>query len=220
MNPITRRLSLTLAGLYALTAAACSLPTRQMAQITYRLQAAPAPRPLATAQPDVQPVVIRLLPLGAAPGLGSPAMLYSPQPGQLMPYRDSRWLATPAELVRAAIAQTLSRQPWVSAVEQGTPLAPATWTLHCDLTRLEQDLHGSQGVVRMDLSCQLVQTDTHRLAAHWQVDGAQAIEVNDAAHYAAATQTLLNAALQTVVEKVGAAVLQPKAQAPNPNLKP
>jgi cholesterol transport system auxiliary component len=195
-----------------------------MAQITYRLQATKRSQALTTAQPqtdaqlDVKPVVIRLLPLGAAPGLGSPAMLYSPQPGQLMPYRDSRWLAPPAELIRAAIAQTLSRQPWVSAVEQGTPLAPATWTLHCDLTRLEQDLQGSQGVVRMDLRCQLVQTDTHRLAAHWQVDGAQPIDVNDAAHYAAATQTLLNAALQAVVEKVGRAVLQPKAQAPN--LKP
>lgn len=218
MNLTKRHLGLTVACLYALATAACSLPTRDTAQITYRLLPAPA-LPAAQAAPqheaqavEVQPVVLRLLPLGAAPGLGSPAMLYSPQPGQLMPYRDSRWLAAPAEMLRAAMAQTLSRQPWVSAVEQGMPLAPAAWTLHCDLTRMEQDLQGGQGVARLGLSCQLVQTDSRRLVAHWQTDGTQPIAVNDAAHYAAASQILVDAAMQTVVDHVGAVVLHSKPQ--------
>lgn len=212
--------TLLCASLFALLGAGCSLPmTRQPPQIIYRLQAPSVVTPACA----VQPTVIRLLPVGAAPGLDGPAMLYSGQPARaitdpaasgqgagaavrpgsvLMPYRDSRWLAPPADLIRATIGQTLSRQPWVSAVEMNAHLAPAAWTLHCELTRLEHDIRGSQGTVRLGLTCQLLQDAPRRIAAHWHFDAKQAVAANDAAQYAAAAQTLLDRMLRDMVGRV------------------
>ncbi len=212
MNMTARHAAWVLVGLGALAAAGCSLPiTRQPSQTSYRLQATAQHGPDAVSAASIQPTVIHLLPLGAAPGLGGTGMLYSPRPGVLMPYRDSRWLAPPADLMRSALAQGLSRQPWVSAVEQDQPLAPADWTLHCELTRLEQDIHRGPGVVRLDLACQLAQSSPLRIVAHWQVDGTQPTAVNDAAHYAAAAQTLLDRAVQAVVQRVAAVLQRPRA---------
>lgn len=198
---------------------ACSLPTaNQGAQQVYRLQPIQAEAAdIGTAQ--VPLLVIHLLPMGAAPGLGSAAMLYSEgtsrptgegaqspvSPGAaLMPYRDSRWLAPPAQLIGSAIAQTLSRQPWVSAVETNEPLAPAAWTLHCALGRLEHDISGDQGVVRLDLTCQLIRNDSRGIVAHWRFDAWQPVAKNDARHFAAAAQSLLDRALGDIVHRVHA----------------
>ncbi len=212
MNTKARLAAWALVCAGALAAAGCSLPiSRQPSQTTYRLLPAAQPVPAAVSAAPIEPTVIHLLPLGAAPGLGGTAMLYSPRPGVLMPYRDSRWLAPPADLIRAAMAQSLSRQPWVSAVEQGQPLAPADWSLHCELTRLEHDIHNGQGMVRLDLTCQLAQANPLRIAAHWRVDTKQPTAVNDAADYAAAAQTLLDHALQVVVQRVAAVLHRPRA---------
>ncbi|MBW4047021.1 MAG: ABC transporter [Proteobacteria bacterium] len=182
--------------------AGCTLSaTGAQAQTTYRLLAVP----LVVSAANVRPVVIRLLAVGAAPGLGGTAMLYSAQPGQIEPYRDSRWVAPPADLIRAAIAQTLSRQSWVSAVEQATPLAPADWTLHCDLVRLDHDVFAGHGVVHLDLTCQIVQASPRRVFAHWHVDGQQVLAVNDALHYAQAAQSLLQRAVAQIVTEVARA---------------
>lgn len=200
-----RFLALALALAAATVGAGCTLSaTGAQAQTAYRLLAVPVVVPVAHAQP----VVIRLLAVGAAPGLGGTAMLYSAQPGQIEPYRDSRWVAPPADLIRAAIAQALSRQSWVSAVEQATPLAPADWTLHCDLVRLEHDVFADHGVVRLDMTCQIVQASPRRVFAHWHVDGQQVLAVNDAAHYAQAAQSLLQRAVAQIVTEVGRAVGQ------------
>lgn len=205
--------------------AGCSLPTaNQNAQRIYRLQ--PVHVDVTGASPALtRPLVIQLMPMGAAPGLGSPAMLYSEGSGAgishkayvsinqdayrpidagavLMPYRDSRWLAPPAQLIGAAIAQTLSLQPWVSAVESNAPLAPAAWILHCTLDRLEHDVDGDRGVVRLALTCQLIRNDPRDIAAHWRFDASRPIMQNNAQHYAAAAQDLLDGALYELVKHV------------------
>ena len=203
MTPVIRVLALALALAASSLGAGCTLSTTgAQAQATYRLRAVPLVVPVA----NVHPVVIRLLTVGAGPGLGGTAMLYSSKPGQIEPYRDSRWVAPPADLIRAAIAQTLSRQSWVSAVEQATPLAPADWTVHCDLVRLEHDVFSGHGVVHLDLTCQIVQASPRRVFAHWHVDGQRVIAVNDATHYAQAAQSLLERAVAQIVTEVGHAV--------------
>ena len=133
----------------------------------------------------------------------------------LEPYRDSRWLAPPAQLVGDAIAQTLSRQPWVSAVQQQTALASAPWALHCSLYRLEHDLRGGQGTVRLGLTCELANQRTRSIAAHWHFDGSQPLTVNDAAHFAQGAQTLLNQALGEIVQQARAAVAAAEASPPS-----
>ena len=203
MTPSIRALALVLALAASSLGAGCTLSaTGARAPAMYRL----LPVPLVVPVANVHPVVIRLLTVGAGPGLGGTAMLYSSRPGRIEPYRDSRWVAPPADLIGAAIAQTLSRQSWVSAVEQATPLAPADWTVHCDLVRFEHDVFADRGVVHLDLTCQIVHASTRRVFAHWRVDGQQAIAVNDAPHYAQAAQSLLQRAVSQIVTEVGRAV--------------
>jgi cholesterol transport system auxiliary component len=206
-------LALVLTGSAALLGA-CALPVnRAPVQQTYRLTGAD----IASA-PLPQPVVVQLLPVRAAAGLQSAAMLYSRSPDQLAPYRDSRWLAPPAQLIGDAIAQTLSRQPWVSAVQQQAVLANAPWALHCSLYRLEHDLRGSRGTVHVELVCALANPRSRQIAAHWRFDGHAPLAVNDAAHFAQGAQALLDQALGEMVQRVHDAVqaaqaVQAKAEA-------
>jgi cholesterol transport system auxiliary component len=182
--------------------AACALPVnRQPVQQTYRLTGADI-----ASVPLPQPVVVQLLPVRAAAGLQSAAMLYSRSPDTLEPYRDNRWLAPPAQLIGDAIAQTLSRQPWINAVQQQTVLTNAPWALHCSLYRLEHDLRGDQGTVHLDLVCELANQRTRRIAAHWRFDRREPLVVNDAAHFARGAQALLNQALAEAVRQTRDAV--------------
>ena len=191
--------------------AACSLPiNRAVVQQTYRLTASDYSTAALPA-----PTVIQLLPVRAAAGFQSAAMMYSRSPDTLDPYRDSRWLAPPSQLVGDAIARTLSRQPWVSAVQQQTALASAPWALHCTLNRLEHDLSGSRGTAHLDLTCELANQRTRQIAAHWHFDGSQPLAVNDAAHFARGAQTLLNQALVGVVQHTRAVVQAAQDQKPS-----
>ncbi len=183
--------------------AGCAQPQlRSGAAHSYRLHGIKLLEPA----PGVAPVVLSVLPVDAAPGLDGAAMLYSPAPGQLLPYRDSGWLAPPPALIRAALAQTLARQPWVAAVEQDVALVPAPWLLHCELTRLEHDAVPPPGRVRLGLRCELVGEPAGHIAAHWDSAASQALTVADAAHYAAAAQQLLDAALRDALREVAAAL--------------
>ena len=169
---------------------------------SYRLQGSA----LQQAAPGVAPTVINVLPVDAGPGLDGQAMLYSPLPGELLPYRDSVWLTPPPALVRAALADTLARQRWVAAVQQDVALAPAPWLLHCDLTRLEHDDWRPPGAVRLTLRCELVREPDGAIAAHWDSALRQPLAVADAAHYAAATQQLLDQALAQALAHIAGAL--------------
>ena len=205
----------------ALALGACSLPQpRSTVQTTFTLRPAPAasapapsapaasaPAASATAAPRT---VVRVLPIEPAPGLDGPAMLYSPEPGQLLAYRDSRWLAPPAELIRSALARALARQPWVAAVEQDAPLTGGALVLQCGLDRLEHDVDTRPGRVRLDLRCQLGRGG--EIVDSWFAGGTTAPPHDDAAGYAAAAQSLLDAATASVVAHVGAAAEHPEGR--------
>lgn len=184
--------------------AACAIQQpRSTAQTTYDLR----PAQLA-AVPEAQlarPQVVHVLPVDPAPGLDGAAMLYSSRPGLVQAYRDSRWLAPPAELVRSAIARTLAHQPWVAAVEQDAPLTSSDLTLHCALDRLDHDVSSRPGRVHLELECELAREGSAGIESHWFAGGELVLERDDAAHAAAAQQQLLDAALSTIVERVGAA---------------
>ncbi|MGE0071937.1 MAG: ABC-type transport auxiliary lipoprotein family protein [Thiomonas sp.] len=201
--PLLRRRVLRAAlSLCCLLPAACALPSaRQPLQQTYRLDA-----PDVRTAPLPQAVVVQLLPLSAAAGFASAAMMYSRSADTLEPYRDSRWLAPPSRLIADAIAAALRRQPWVSAVQQQTVLIEAPWALHCSLQRLEHDVRASAGAVRLDLTCELVDRPARTVTAHWRFDGREPIAVNDAAHFAQGAQTLLDQAIDGIVQHTRAAV--------------
>jgi len=197
-----RRLLRAALPLSCLLLGACALPvSRPPLQHSYRLDA-----PDVRTAPLPQAVVVQLLPVTAAAGFQTAAMMYSRSPQTLEPYRDSRWLAPPSRLIADAIAAALRRQPWVSAVQQQTVLVDAPWALHCSLQRLEHDVHGSRGTVRLDLTCELADRHSRGVAAHWRFDGSEPVAVNDAAHFAQAAQVLLDRAVDAVVQHTRSAV--------------
>lgn len=203
--PFSRLRRSALSGIFgfgSLALAACSLPVNhQPMQQSYRLTA-----PSIRTAPLPQPTVVRLLPVRASAGFQSSAMMYSRSPDTLEPYRDSRWLAAPAQLFGETIARALGEQPWVTAVQQRTVLVNAPWTLHCGLNRLEHDVREGKGTVHLDFTCELVDQHTSRITAHWRFDSRKPIAVNDAAHFAQGAQALLNQALVGIVQHTRAAV--------------
>ena len=205
-----RGLRVAVAGSFALALTACALPrvTQRPAQVEYRLSA-PG---LRQAGPAGEPVILRVLGVQAAPGFDGVPMLYSPRPTQLMPYRDSRWLVPPAEMIGSALRQTLARQPWVAAVEgDGSPGA-APWVLSCRLDRLEHDVYSRRVV--LDMRCELFGDSGNKLRAAWDFDAAKAMPVQDAQAYAQATQDLLGRALAQALRRIAEAVQgQPPAAA-------
>ena len=201
-RPCARWLRALVLAPCVLALAACALPrvTRRPAQTQYRL----LPSPQRLAEPGLRPVVLRVLPMQAAPGLDGVDMLYSEQPLQLMPYRDSRWLVPPAQMIDSALRQTLARQRWVDGVEGMLPLGRSQWTLECRLQRLEHDVYAHR--VELGLACQLVDNASGRLAASWRFDSTRQPAAQDAAGYAAATQRLLDDALAQVLRRTAAAL--------------
>ncbi len=194
-----------LAASCLLALGACALPrvTRRPAQTEYRLRTPQLHQPA-----DIRvPVMLRVTPVLAAPGLDGVAMLYSARPLQLMPYRDSRWWVPPAEMIDAALRRALARQPWVAAVEGDASPAPAAWTLSCRLESLEHDVYRRRAA--LDLGCQLFDDPARRLRAAWNFDGVQSLAEQDAADYAQATQTLLERAVADALRHVAATLQQP-----------
>lgn len=191
-----------LAGLCALSLAACALPrvTQRPAQTEYRL----LPPSVRQDAAGLRPVVLRVGAIGAAPGLGGVAMLYSAQPLQLMPYRDSRWVAPPADMIASALRQALARQPWVAAVQGDAMSGRVDGALDCHLDALEHDVYS--GKVRLALSCQLLDVRTGDPFAAWDFDASRGIGRQDARDYAQAAQDLLGRAVSMALSHTASAL--------------
>ena len=203
MNRAVRRLAGTaLAAGSVLSLGACALPrvTQRPAQVEYRLLA-PSAQQAAT---GAHPVILRVLAVQAAPGLGGVDMLYSPHALQLMPYRDSRWLVPPGEMITAALRQSLARQPWVAAVEDEASPAAAALTLRCSLDRLEHDVYSARVVLHT--RCQLFDDADSKLRATWGFAASRDVGRQDAAGYAQATQDLLDGLVAQALRHIAAAL--------------
>ncbi len=196
--------------LMVLALASCALPqvTRRPAQTDYRLR---VPRIVQPA-PGLAPLTLRLLPVRAAPGLQGVDMLYSPTPLQLMPYRDSRWLVPPAEMIDSALRGALARQAWVAAVEGGDAPGRVDASLRCRLDRLEHDLYARR--VELGMHCQLYAGAAQELRSSWNFEASRPVPVQDAAHYAQATQDLLDQAVAGLLRRTALALAQAPGSAP------
>ena len=183
--------------LMVLALAACALPqvTRRPAQTDYRLR---VPR-IAQSAPGLAALTLRVMPVRAAPGLEGVDMLYSPTPLQLMPYRDSRWLVPPAEMIDSALRGALARQAWVAAVEGGDAPGSVDASLRCRLDSLEHDVYA--GRVELGMRCQIYVGAAQDLRASWSFEASRPVAVQDAAHYAQATQDLLDQAAASLLRR-------------------
>lgn len=199
-------LSLALAG--------CSLPIKPPeAQNTFRLNSTNLQTPAIVDHGKEASYLIQMRTLQAAHGFETQEMMYSRDAQNLSPYRNSRWLAAPAEMLSDAIEQTLLKQPWVAGVVPNSANAPVVVNLSCRLIRLEHDLSGNEGKAHLVMTCLWTNPVDRTVESHWRFDKTQPITHNNATQFAAASQTLVNQAITQIVEQTRAVIIsaQPKA---------
>lgn len=188
--------------LLALALAGCSLPIKApVAQNTFRLNSGNVQTPAIVQQGKKSVYLIQLSTLQAMPGFDTPQMMYSRDAQSIEPYRDSRWLAPPSELLSDVIEQTLLKQPWVAGVVSNSATAPVAVQLSCRLIRLEHDIDGKTGRAHLVMNCFWSNPVDRTIEAHWRFDQTRPLPRNDAAQFAAASQKLVDQAVKQIVQK-------------------
>jgi cholesterol transport system auxiliary component len=145
------------------------------------------------------PVVVRLIETRAASAIDRRDMAYSRDRQSIAYYRDNRWAASPAVMLDEVIDETLTAQPWVRGVIRGGGRVPADLGLHCEISRLEHQLGEPGGAVRLRAACSWYRIAARELVAATVFDQRQAVEHDDAAHFAAAAQSLVDRLLTALV---------------------
>ncbi len=190
------------AGLCALSLAGCSLPIQAPhPQQTWRLDTPKVASEPVLISGKPQQITLLLRAINPVQELDSPAMMYSRAPQVLAPYRDSRWLAPPAEMIGDALSQSLASQPWVAGVVRTGGPVRVQLALSCGLEKLEHDISGAQGVAHLAMDCLWLNPSTRSIEAHWRFDQTTPLTHNAAADFAAGAQQLLNQAAAQIVQQ-------------------
>lgn len=198
-------LSLALAG--------CSLPIKAPeSQNSFRFNSTNLQTPAIVDHGKDASYLIQMRALQAAHGFETQEMMYSRDAQNLSPYRNSRWLAAPAEMLSDVIEQTFLKQPWVAGVVPNSASAPVAVNLSCRLIRLEHDLSGNVGKAHLVMTCLWTNPADRTVESHWRFDKTLPISQNNATQFAAASQELVDQAITQIVEKTRAVIsAHPKA---------
>lgn len=192
---------------FSLALVGCSLPIQAPEpQNVFRFNSPNLQTPAITAHGKEAAYLIQMRAMHAAQGFNTQAMMYSRDALNLAPYRDSRWLAEPAEMLGDVIQQTLLKQPWVAGIVPNSASAPTTVNLSCRLIRLEHDLSGNEGKAHLVMTCLWTNPSNRTIEAHWRFDNTQPITRNNATGFAAASQVLVDQATTQIVERTRAII--------------
>lgn len=187
--------------------AGCSLPIKAPeSQNTYRLNSTNLQTPAIVNHGQNESYLVQMRSLPAAHGFETPEMMYSRDAQNLTPYRDSRWLAAPGDMLSDAIEQTLLRQPWVSGIVPNSASAPVAISLSCRLIRLEHDISGNEGKAHLVMTCLWTNPTDRTVQSHWRFDENRSMPRNNATQFATATQQLVDQAIEQIVNKTRAII--------------
>lgn len=209
LNSIKTIASLAMLSIFSATLAGCSLPIRAPEQQNvFRFNSPNIQTPTIDSTSSESAFLIQMRTPRAAEGFNTQSMMYSRDALNLAPYRDSRWLATPAHMLGDVIEQTLLKQPWVAGVVPNSANAPVAANLSCRLIRLEHDIDGSTGKAHLVMSCLWTTPANHEVQAHWRFDQTQAITRNDATGFATASQQLVDQAVTQIIKQTRAVIVK------------
>ncbi len=211
------RLVVTL-GVALLLGGCAVLPERDGEPQQWRLVASD---PVVEVADISEPVIVRLIETRAASAIDRRDMAYSRGRQSLAYYRDNRWASPPGMMLNEIIDETLSTQPWVRTVIRGGARVPSDLSLYCELQRLEHQLgpRGAgqkQGEVQMKVACSWYQAAERQLVEAMIFDETIELETNDAEHYAAGAQALVDQ-LMTRLAAQGAPLAATTASLPVEN---
>ncbi|MFI9654767.1 ABC-type transport auxiliary lipoprotein family protein [Guyparkeria sp. GHLCS8-2] len=205
-------------GVALLLGGCAVLPERDGEPQQWRLV---APDPVVEVADISEPVIVRLIETRAASAIDRRDMAYSRGRQSLAYYRDNRWASPPGVMLNEIIDETLSTQPWVRTVIRGSARVPSDLSLYCELQRLEHQLGPSgagqkQGEVQMKVACSWYQAAERQLVEAMIFDETIELETNDAEHYAAGAQALVDQ-LMTRLAAQGASLAATTASLPVEN---
>ncbi len=92
----------------------------------------------------------------AASGYQTTGIIYSLYPYQLSAYTKHQWIAPPAQMLQSAIAQSMQNTRYFSAVVTSPMVAKTNYVLSAQLVKLQQDFHGNESQVLMQLRASLI----------------------------------------------------------------
>lgn len=148
-------------------------------------------------------VTLRLIETRASNAIDRRDMAYSRAPQSLAYYRDNRWIASPAIMLDEIIDESLSTRPWVSNVIRGGARVPADMALYCEIQQLEHQLEYVDGRVRLKVACSWYRSEGRKLIDTLAFDRSADVERNDASHYAAAAQKLVDDFVEALTRQGG-----------------
>ncbi len=148
---------------------------------------------------DDRQVVVRLIETRAASAVDRRDMAYSSSRNSVAYYRDNRWAASPAVMLNEVIDETLTAQPWVRAVVRGGARVPAELGLYCEINALEHVVEADGGRVEMRVGCSWSRAAERELVHSMVFRDQVEIEQNDAVHYAAGAQRIVDRLLNRLV---------------------
>ncbi|MGE0387870.1 MAG: ABC-type transport auxiliary lipoprotein family protein [Gammaproteobacteria bacterium] len=129
------------------------------------------PLPPAAAPATVEPGVLGVEPIEAAPGYDTSAMLYIARPLELGRFAAHRWVDTPARMLLGPLVESLAARGRWQAVVALPAIARVQWRLRLSGLRLQQEVDTAPGQIRLGVRAEIADAATRRLA------GARTFEV-------------------------------------------
>lgn len=163
MNALRLRRALPAAtALLAMLAGCANLTPPETEEVTtYVLDA----MPVANGQSPGHNIALTVSVPRARPGFESRRMAYVRQPYEVDYFTKSRWVDTPARMLRPLIAQALEKGGGFRAVVQNPSAVAGELRLETELVRLQQEFLEPQSRVRITLRAQLVDVAAGRIVA-------------------------------------------------------
>jgi len=149
---------------------------------------------------------IQVMPLRAAPGANSDAIVYMRTPHQLEQYGRHRWADTPARMLEPLLVRALESSGLFSVVAGPDNRVRTDLRLECKLIRLQQVFDGEQSRVVITLRINVVKNRRSQLIASRMIEVSE--PVAEATPYDAvrAANRALDALMTTVIRFVSGSI--------------
>jgi cholesterol transport system auxiliary component len=150
----------------------------------------------------------------AAPGFGSPRIVYVKRAHELQAFARSAWVDPPARMLGPLLVRALERSGAFAAVTDATSGAAAELRLETELVRLQQEFTSRPSRVRLTLRVQLSEVRSRRVLGVREIEELEEAPSDDPYGGAVAANRAVRRALEAVASFCGERLAERPAPAP------